>query len=101
MEAVTAAREASIGQSRTDRGGTAMTSRHIVVGVNGSLNSVRASDWAAAEAERHGAALRVRHRSFVPRRRGYGGGIRGCWWKPSPWKAAWCTRWRGRARPRT
>ncbi|MDQ0935424.1 hypothetical protein QFZ49_005396 [Streptomyces turgidiscabies] len=86
-----------------------MTSRHIVVGVNGSLNSVRASDWAAAEAERHGVALRVlrsptvtrRNRSFVPRRRGYGGGIRGCRWKPSPWKAARCTRWRGRARPRT
>ncbi|MEW2048053.1 universal stress protein [Streptomyces sp. NPDC005476] len=36
-----------------------MTLRHIAVGVNGSLNSVRASDWAAAEAERHGVALRV------------------------------------------
>lgn len=59
MEAVTAAREASVGQSPTDRGGTAMTSRHIVVGVNGSLNSVRASDWAAVEAVRHGVALRV------------------------------------------
>lgn len=36
-----------------------MTSRHIAVGVNGSLISVRASDWAAAEAERHGVALRL------------------------------------------
>ncbi|MGW2826126.1 universal stress protein [Streptomyces sp. NPDC001443] len=36
-----------------------MTSRHIVVGVDGSLISVRALDWAAAEAVRHGSALRV------------------------------------------
>lgn len=36
-----------------------MTLRHIVVGVDGSLTSVRALDWAAAEAVRHGGALRV------------------------------------------
>ena len=36
-----------------------MTSQHVVVGVDGSLISVRALDWAAAEAERHGGALRV------------------------------------------
>ncbi|MCX5097334.1 universal stress protein [Streptomyces sp. NBC_00365] len=36
-----------------------MTLRHIVVGVDGSLTSVRALDWAAAEAVRHGSALRV------------------------------------------
>ncbi|WP_329303099.1 universal stress protein [Streptomyces sp. NBC_00659] len=36
-----------------------MTSHHIVVGVDGSLISVRALDWAAAEAVRHGTGLRV------------------------------------------
>ncbi|WP_217549718.1 universal stress protein [Streptomyces sp. GbtcB6] len=36
-----------------------MTLHHIVVGVDGSLTSVRALDWAAAEAVRHGSALRV------------------------------------------
>ncbi|MFJ8114183.1 universal stress protein [Streptomyces sp. NPDC096132] len=36
-----------------------MTAHHIVVGVDGSLVSVRALDWAAAEAIRHGTALRV------------------------------------------
>ena len=36
-----------------------MTSRHIAVGVNGSLISARASDWAAAEVERHCVALRL------------------------------------------
>ncbi|MER7101733.1 universal stress protein [Streptomyces humidus] len=36
-----------------------MTLRHIAVGVDGSVISVRALDWAAAEAERHGVALRV------------------------------------------
>ncbi|WP_198539173.1 universal stress protein [Streptomyces graminilatus] len=36
-----------------------MTSRHIVVGVDGSLNSVRALDWAESEAVRHGTGLRV------------------------------------------
>lgn len=36
-----------------------MTLHHTVVGVDGSLVSVRASDWAAAEAVRHGTALRV------------------------------------------
>ncbi|WP_460072841.1 universal stress protein [Streptomyces sp. YKOK-I1] len=36
-----------------------MTSRHIVVGVDGSLTSVRALDRAAAEAVRRGSALRV------------------------------------------
>ncbi|GAA3880394.1 universal stress protein [Streptomyces lacrimifluminis] len=36
-----------------------MTSRHIVVGVDGSLNSVRALDWAEAEAVRRGTGLRV------------------------------------------
>ncbi|MER5435246.1 universal stress protein [Streptomyces sp. NPDC002588] len=36
-----------------------MTSRHTVVGVDGSVISVRALDWAAAEAVRHGTALRV------------------------------------------
>ncbi|WP_416981915.1 universal stress protein [Streptomyces sp. T028] len=36
-----------------------MTSCHIVVGVDGSLVSVRALDRAAAEAVRHGGALRV------------------------------------------
>ncbi|WP_198655023.1 universal stress protein [Streptomyces geranii] len=36
-----------------------MTTHHIVVGVDGSLNSVRALDWAEAEAVRHSAGLRV------------------------------------------
>ncbi|MFD4600411.1 universal stress protein [Streptomyces sp. NPDC058464] len=36
-----------------------MTLHHIVVGVDGSVASVRALDWAAAEAVRHGGALRV------------------------------------------
>ncbi|MER6536172.1 universal stress protein [Streptomyces sp900105755] len=36
-----------------------MTLQHIVVGVDGSLTSVRALDWAGAEAVRHGSALRV------------------------------------------
>ncbi|MFJ6835835.1 universal stress protein [Streptomyces sp. NPDC091209] len=36
-----------------------MTSHHIVVGVDGSLISIRALDWAAAEAVRHGTRLRV------------------------------------------
>lgn len=36
-----------------------MTLHHVVVGVDGSLISVRALDWAAAEAVRHGVALRV------------------------------------------
>ncbi|MET9895321.1 universal stress protein [Streptomyces sp. NPDC006465] len=36
-----------------------MTSHHIVVGVDGSLTSARALDWAAAEAVRHGTGLRV------------------------------------------
>lgn len=36
-----------------------MTSQHTVVGVDGSLNSVRALDWAEAEAIRHGTGLRV------------------------------------------
>ncbi|MFM9698401.1 universal stress protein [Streptomyces europaeiscabiei] len=36
-----------------------MTRHHTVVGVDGSLVSVRALDWAAAEAVRHGTALRV------------------------------------------
>ncbi|MFF4113196.1 universal stress protein [Streptomyces sp. NPDC001714] len=36
-----------------------MTLRHIVVGVDGSLTSVRALDRAAAEAVRHGCTLRM------------------------------------------
>ncbi|WP_327730862.1 universal stress protein [Streptomyces sp. NBC_00487] len=36
-----------------------MTLHHTVVGVDGSLVSVRALDWAAAEAVRRGTALRV------------------------------------------
>jgi nucleotide-binding universal stress UspA family protein len=36
-----------------------MTSHYVVVGVDGSLISVRALDWAAAEAVRHGTGLRV------------------------------------------
>ncbi|MFF3886000.1 universal stress protein [Streptomyces sp. NPDC001914] len=36
-----------------------MTSHRIVVGVDGSLISTRALDWAAAEAVRHGTGLRV------------------------------------------
>ncbi|MER5379852.1 universal stress protein [Streptomyces sp. NPDC002688] len=36
-----------------------MTSHHIVVGVDGSLISARALDWAAAEAVRHGTGLCV------------------------------------------
>ncbi|MGW3652883.1 universal stress protein [Streptomyces sp. NPDC000878] len=36
-----------------------MTTHHTVVGVDGSLNSVRALDWAEAEAVRHGTGLRV------------------------------------------
>ncbi|MCI3279277.1 universal stress protein [Streptomyces cylindrosporus] len=38
-----------------------MTSQHVAVGVDGSLISVRALDWAAQEAERRGAALRIVH----------------------------------------
>ncbi|UUU19029.1 universal stress protein [Streptomyces sp. DSM 40750] len=36
-----------------------MTDRHVVVGVDGSLVAVRALDWAAEEAARRGAALRI------------------------------------------
>jgi nucleotide-binding universal stress UspA family protein len=36
-----------------------MTDRHVVVGVDGSLVAVRALDWAAEEAVRRGAALRI------------------------------------------
>ncbi|WP_202918505.1 universal stress protein [Streptomyces cavernae] len=36
-----------------------MTLQHVVVGVDGSLVAVRALDWAAGEAARRGAALRV------------------------------------------
>ncbi|WP_406164656.1 universal stress protein [Streptomyces sp. NBC_00996] len=36
-----------------------MTLHHVVVGVDGSLVSIPALDWAAAEAVRHGATLRV------------------------------------------
>ncbi|MBD0741363.1 universal stress protein [Streptomyces sp. CBMA152] len=36
-----------------------MTSQHVVVGVDGSLVSVRALDWAAVEAVRRGVVLRV------------------------------------------
>ncbi|MFD8736057.1 universal stress protein [Streptomyces sp. NPDC059618] len=36
-----------------------MTSHRVVVGVDGSLISARALDWAAAEAVRHGTGLRV------------------------------------------
>ncbi|MGW9593265.1 universal stress protein [Streptomyces chartreusis] len=38
-----------------------MTAHHVVVGVDGSLNAVRALDWASDEAARRGAALRVVH----------------------------------------
>ncbi|MFB6931797.1 universal stress protein [Streptomyces chartreusis] len=38
-----------------------MTPHHVVVGVDGSLNAVRALDWASDEAARRGAALRVVH----------------------------------------
>ncbi|MFF4255195.1 universal stress protein [Streptomyces sp. NPDC001663] len=38
-----------------------MTAQHVVVGVDGSLTAVRALDWAAREAERRGAALRLVH----------------------------------------
>ncbi|MFI7413520.1 universal stress protein [Streptomyces sp. NPDC049627] len=36
-----------------------MTLHHVIVGVDGSLNAVRALDWAAHEAARRGAELRV------------------------------------------
>jgi nucleotide-binding universal stress UspA family protein len=36
-----------------------MTPQHVVVGVDGSIIAVRALDWAAEEAARRGAALRV------------------------------------------
>ncbi|MEU8756795.1 universal stress protein [Streptomyces chartreusis] len=38
-----------------------MTPHHVVVGVDGSLNAVRALDWASDEAARRAAALRVVH----------------------------------------
>ncbi|GAA3545395.1 universal stress protein [Streptomyces osmaniensis] len=38
-----------------------MTPHHVVVGVDGSLNAVRALDWASDEAARREAALRVVH----------------------------------------
>ncbi|MFE7276085.1 universal stress protein, partial [Streptomyces sp. NPDC057623] len=38
-----------------------MTLHHVVVGVDGSLNAVRALDWASSEAVRRGAELRVVH----------------------------------------
>ncbi|MFF4048439.1 universal stress protein [Streptomyces chartreusis] len=38
-----------------------MTAHHVIVGVDGSLNAVRALDWASDEAARRGAALRVVH----------------------------------------
>ncbi|WP_432196502.1 universal stress protein [Streptomyces sp. bgisy027] len=38
-----------------------MTAHHVVVGVDGSLNAVRALDWASDEAARRGAVLRVVH----------------------------------------
>lgn len=36
-----------------------MTSHHVVAGWDGSLVAVRALDWAAEEALRRGAALRI------------------------------------------
>src|SRR5579871_5826783 len=36
-----------------------MTPKPVVVGVDGSPQSLRAAEWAASEAQRHGAPLRV------------------------------------------
>ncbi|MCM2577412.1 universal stress protein [Streptomyces meridianus] len=41
--------------------------RPLVVGVDGSAGSLRALDWAVAEAARHGAALRLVHAAFHDR----------------------------------
>ncbi|GAA3771962.1 universal stress protein [Streptomyces coacervatus] len=38
-----------------------MTAQYVVVGVDGTLTAVRALDWAAQEAERRRAALRIVH----------------------------------------
>ena len=45
-----------------------MTTRPVVVGVDGSEESLRAVEWAAREADRHGAALRIVSAPAMPPR---------------------------------
>ena len=45
-----------------------MTTRPVVVGVDGSEESLRAVEWAAREAHRHGAPLRLVSAPAVPPR---------------------------------
>ena len=48
-------------QNGSTEGNSDMTAQYVVVGVDGTLTAVRALDWAAQEAARRRAALRVVH----------------------------------------
>ena len=49
-----------------------MTTKPVIVGVDGSEESLRAVEWAALEARRHGSVLRIVSASAeLPRLRAY------------------------------